>query len=64
MASEAALIDREGEESQSTASFSWEERQILLSVLETICVLGEGWGMHCSACVWLLLPMSSACTPL
>lgn len=42
MASEAALIDREGEETQSTASFSWEERQILPSVLEARLIVGEG----------------------
>ena len=65
MASEAASIDREGEESRSAVSFSREERQILLSVLEArvACLLGEGWGMHCSAWVWLLLPVNSAHTP-
>lgn len=51
MTSEAALIGKEGQGNGSTASFSWEEIQILLSALEArvICRLGEVWHMHCCA---------------
>lgn len=48
MANEAALIDKEGQGNGSSASFSWEEIQVLWSVLEARVYLSSWGGVACA----------------